>query len=213
LHPGWTAIACQDFEGSFPGAWVVGDNDGTANGEYYWAKSNCRAFAGSYSGWAVGGGANGSKLACGANYPNNAMSGMIYGPFSLADASAADLSFQLWLNTNVQAGDGLCSFASIDYPPSPGNDTHWYAGGNYGCITGTTGGGWIPQTLDLSNIITLGNLLGQSHVSISIWFLTVNSTTYPEGAYVDNVVVKKLTSGSAGQAASAANPTSREAAN
>jgi hypothetical protein len=53
---GWVTLASEDFEGSFPGSWRVRDNDGTINGEYYWAKKSCRPYAGSYSGWAVGGG-------------------------------------------------------------------------------------------------------------------------------------------------------------
>ena len=97
----WTTIVSTDFEGTWPGPWqLAGGNDPTA-GQHFWGKRNCVAFAGSYSGWGVGGGAQGSALGCGANYPDNAISWMVYGPFSLTDASAAELQFKLWSNTEA----------------------------------------------------------------------------------------------------------------
>lgn len=77
--PGWVTIASQNFEGTFPGAWAVFDDNGANYGEYYWGKRTCRPYAGSYSGWGVGGGAQGSALSCGSNYPHNAASWMVYG--------------------------------------------------------------------------------------------------------------------------------------
>jgi inhibitor of cysteine peptidase len=91
----WANIMTEDFEGSFPGPWDVFDSV-SGYGEYYWAKRNCRPHSGSYSGWGVGGGANGSSLSCGANYPDNAKSWMIYGPFDLSSASDAELLFWRW---------------------------------------------------------------------------------------------------------------------
>ncbi|MEA3441561.1 MAG: hypothetical protein U9R58_14910, partial [Chloroflexota bacterium] len=55
---GWVTIMSEDFEGDFPGSWTVVDNNG--GDEYYWNKRNCRPYQGSNSGWAVGGGADGS---------------------------------------------------------------------------------------------------------------------------------------------------------
>ena len=59
---GWTTIVSTDFEGAWPGAWIVSDESSTDGEEYYWGQRNCRAYAGSYSGWGVGGGAQGSGL-------------------------------------------------------------------------------------------------------------------------------------------------------
>ena len=148
---GWITIVSTDFEGTWPGPWDVSDNDGATGGEYYWGKRNCRAYAGSYSGWGVGGGAQGSGLGCSANYPNDASSWMEYGPFSLSNTTAADLRFKLWTNSEIDI-DGVCGLASID------GTNYW---GN--CISGNTGG-WIDRVLDLSNVYTLGNLLGQPNV-------------------------------------------------
>jgi photosystem II stability/assembly factor-like uncharacterized protein len=177
LLPSWTVITSQDFEGAFPGGWQVSD-DYPGYGEYYWGKRNCRPYAGSYSGWAVGGGANGSSLGCGSNYPNYAESWMDYGPFSLAGATAAELRFKLWLNSELNY-DWFCVIASP-------NGTDW----DGPCISGSTGG-WVDRVLNLANVPTFGNLLGDSSVWVSLGFFSDGSVTRPEGAYVDNIVLRK----------------------
>jgi hypothetical protein len=179
----WITIVSEDFEGSFPGSWLVFDNDGTTNGEYDWAKRNCKPYAGSYSGWAIGGGANGAGLSCGSTYTNNVSSWMVYGPFSLADATAADLKFKLWLNSEPRF-DGFWGTASI-------NGANFYGTP----ISGTTGGSWVDQVVDLTNVPVLGNLVGQSNVWVGLIFASDLSITYPEGAYVDNIVLRKCTGG------------------
>ena len=179
---GWTTLVSTDFEGTWPGPWDVSDNDGAAGGEYYWGKRNCRAYSGSSSGWGVGAGAQGSALGCGANYPDNADSWMTYGPFSLANTTAADLRFKLWTYSESDY-DKVCRFASID------GVNYW---GN--CISGSTGG-WIDSVMDLSNVYTLGNLLGQPNVWIAIVFSSDSATTFAEGGYVDDIVLRKCPSG------------------
>jgi len=179
----WTTIASQDFEGSFPGQWEV-----LANGEHKWGKRSCRAYAGTGGGWAVGGGADGSSLNCGASYPNDARSWLVYGPFSLADATAADLTFKLWLNTesdlsNPGKHDDLCRMASVDGQSFYGS-----------CTAGYTGG-WIDRSLDLATlqIPGVGSPLGKPYVWVALVFVSDSSITHPEGAYVDDVVVRKCT--------------------
>ena len=179
---GWTTIVSTDFEGTWPGPWVVYDDDGSTSGEYYWGKRNCRAYAGSFSGWGVGAGAQGSGLGCGANYPNSAVSWMRYGPFSLSSTTAADLKFKLWLNSETTY-DRVCRFASID------GVNYWGT-----CTSGNTSG-WTDKVLDLSNVYTLGNLLGQPSVWIALVFYSDSSTNYAEGGYVDNIVLRKCPSG------------------
>jgi hypothetical protein len=167
----------QTFEGSFPGVWDVFDNDGATNGEYFWAKRNCRANGGTYSGWGVGGGADGTALSCGDNYPNNADSWMVYGPFSLVGATAAELNFDLWLNTEF-GFDEVCRLASTD-------------GTNFdGPCTYGSSAGWITRTLNLSSY------LGQSNVWIALEFYSDASNVMTEGGYVDNIVLRKCTAGS-----------------
>ena len=78
--PTWVMLQSEDFEGAFPSGWTVFDNSGSQNSQYLWGKRACRPFAGGFSGWAVGGGASGSSLPCGSNYPNNADAWMVGGP-------------------------------------------------------------------------------------------------------------------------------------
>ena len=147
-----------------------------------WAQRPCLPFQGQNSAWAIGGGANGSGLACGAMYPNGAKSWMIYGPFSLQGMTAAELRFMLWLNTQPQA-DGVCHMASVD-------------GVNFGgtCTAGNSLG-WIERRLDFRNVPNLGNLVGSPQVWIGISFLSNDSVSYPQGAFVDNVILNKCLSG------------------
>lgn len=177
---GWTTILSEDFEGSFPGSWEAQDHQ-SGYGEYYWGKRNCRAFQGSYSGWAVGGGMDGSSLACGSDYPDYADSWMVYGPFSLQGATAAELQFKLWLDSE----------SGYDY-------AFWGASTNgadfYGLGVSGYSGGWVDRLLDLSDVYTLGNLLGEPEVWIALVFQTDGDTHYTEGAYVDNVVLRKYLS-------------------
>jgi photosystem II stability/assembly factor-like uncharacterized protein len=176
--PAWTVITSQDFEGAFPGPWQVFD-DYPGYGEYYWGKRSCRPYAGSYSGWAVGGGANGAALSCGSNYPNYARSWMVYGPFSLVGATAAEMRFKLWIRTELNY-DGVCWLASVDGTNFSGT-----------CATGTAG--WHDRVLNLANVPNLGNLLGRSSVWVALVFASDSSITYAEGAYVDNIVLRKCT--------------------
>lgn len=177
----WTNITTENFESTFPRAgWTVNDY-ASGYGVYYWGKRTCRPASGSYSGWAVGAGANGSGLSCGANYPNNAFSWLIYGPFSLVGATDAELLFDYWTNSELNF-DELFVGASID-----GNQF-------YGPSASGNSGGWDSYTFDLTNVGTLGNLLGRSSVWIAFVFDTDASVTYPEGVYVDNIVLRKMTS-------------------
>jgi len=157
--------------------WTVFGSNG-----YQWAKRSCRPYAGGFSGWAVGGGSNGAGLSCGSSYPNSASSLMIYGPFSLVGATDADMLYKLWLNSEL-GYDRFCTYASID-------NTNFYGT----CYSGNSSG-WTDRNFDLTNVYTLGNLLGRPQVWIAFRFYSDSSITLPEGAYVDNIVLRKCTSG------------------
>lgn len=174
--PGWITIASQNFEGTFPGDWQVWDDNGSNYGEYYWGKRNCRPYAGSYSGWGVGGGAQGTALSCGSNYPHNARSWMAYGPFDLRDAAAGDMRFKIWLST--EAGDEVFWGVSV-------NGTEYYG---YGWSTQT--GGWVEQTIDFTSVPTLTNVLGRGSVWVALVFVSDGAGNRAEGVYVDNVEVR-----------------------
>ena len=111
---------------------------------------------------------------------------MIYGPFSLVNATDAEMLFDYWVKSELNY-DRLFVGASID-----GNNF-------YGSSVSGDTGGWGSGNLDLTNVYTLGNLLGQPSVWIAFIFATDYSVTYPEGAYVDNIVLHKRTGSMAGQ--------------
>jgi hypothetical protein len=168
-------ILQEYFEGDFPSSgWTLGDETG---GAYQWGKHSCRAYEGSYSAWAVGGGSSGSGLLCGADYPNASRTWMDYGPFSLADATTAEMQFMFWANTESNY-DWLCWGASTD-------------GANFDltCKSGTSGG-WLDEIFDLSYY------LGDSQVWITFEFESDSSVSFSEGAYVDNVEIRKCTGSS-----------------
>jgi hypothetical protein len=181
----WTIIVNDGFEGSFPGVWTVSD-DQPGYGEYYWGKRNCNPFLGSYSAWAVGGGADGGSLPCSSNYPSNAISWMIYGPFSLADATDAEMLFEVWVNTEPASPpdiyDAVCWMASINGINFSGD-----------CMYGDSSG-WVDQVLDLTNVTDLGDLTGQPNVWVAFYFFSDGSLEYVEGAFVDAVLLRKCTS-------------------
>jgi uncharacterized protein YkwD len=182
--PGWQTIVSEDFEGTFPGAWRLSDT-GSSGGEYLWARTPCEWYAGSWGGWAVGGGANGLAPSCGSTYPHNVMSWMIYGPFSLADASQADFKAQLWLNLPTDFSDYVFMAASVN-------------GSNFsGYQYADDSGSWGQATLDLANVPTLGDLTGRSAVWIALVFSSDGSVSYADGAHADNIVVRKYVTAAA----------------
>jgi hypothetical protein len=172
----WTVIMSDDFEGNFPGPWQL-----WKYGAYDWGKRTCRPSTGGHSAWAIGG----SGAGCGSNYPDYISSWMYHGPFSLSDATAAQVKFDAWSKTEPQY-DRFCIMAST-------NDDQYYGT----CWTGEWST-WRSLTFDLSNVYTLGDLRGKPQVWIAFIFDTDESNNFAEGAYVDNVVVRKCTTGSCG---------------
>jgi hypothetical protein len=107
---------------------------------------------------------------------------MIYGPFSLADATDAELSFKLWLNSE-NGDDSIAWLASKD-----GASFRGYA------MSGSTGG-WVEQVFDLTAVDGLGDLTGESQVWIAFRFQSDGSTNMAEGAHLDDIVLRKATTG------------------
>lgn len=172
-HAGpWTYLLNEHFEGAWPSAgWTVFDiNDGP----YVWGKSSCRADSGQFSLWPFGAGS--PALPCGANYRDNALITVTYGPFSLVGAQQATFALRLWLLTADT--DRVCRMASLNGNVFSGL-----------CTSGDSHGAFIDQTLDLSNVYHIGDLRGFGSVWVAIEFVSDSSGNLPEGAYVDNVVV------------------------
>jgi hypothetical protein len=190
----WTTIMQEDFEDSFPtGLWRTYDADGATNGEYYWDDTlgRSRDFPlESWSAWCADGGADGSNLYWLVdNYPNNMRSWMVYGPFSLSDATYAELSFWFWAKTEYCSPnpcDYFAVYASIDGRSFWGT-RYW------GDWTSTPGNddGWIHKTFDLTDVYGLGDLTGQSRVWIAFYFHSDGSVT-DQGVFIDDIVLRKI---------------------
>ena len=176
LSSTWTNVMSEGFEGDFPASeWLRVP----VPAAYVWGKRDCEAHSGSYSAMAHGGGATGSAAICGTEYPPDiARDWLIYGPFSLQGATAAELTFWLKLNTTSE-NDYLSYLASTD------GETF------YGMTVYGTTNGWesVDPVLDLGSIPGLGSALGKDNVWIAFAF-TSDGSGSGQGAFVDDVVVR-----------------------
>lgn len=78
----------------------------------------------------------------------------------------------------------------------------------YGTCTSGSPAGWLDQTLDLSAVPnpspTPYDYRGQPNVWIALIFTSSGGTNYAEGAYVDNIVLRKCPGGTCTASAPAA---------
>ena len=168
-------IKGEDFEGAFP-------NDWTLYGSPTWDPESYRAYSGSRSGYCLG-----SSIDPPGPYASNASSWMVYGPFSLSDAIDARFDLQAWVETETSY-DYLFIGASVD-------GSQFYGMKRSGGWASASGGdGWMNVALDLKRVPTLGDLTGETEVWVGLYFHTDNIYNL-EGAYVDDIVVEKITGG------------------
>ena len=185
----WITVMEEGFETEPGPLWQFRDDNGAIGGAYQWGRRDCQPFpvtGGSYSAWAVGGGADGANLTCGDAYPDNVQTTMIYGPFSLADAEMAQVRFKLRYD-QVLSGDDFCWFASD--APLLSNAT--VAGGL--CLNAQPTG-WTTLYLDLGDLDLSAqglSVLGKPEVWVAFRF-TSNATGHASpGTFIDDVVIRK----------------------
>jgi PKD repeat protein len=168
------SIAYEGFEGLFPGpGWSLFDTSSDGF-ERLWGDVNVLPFAGGWSGWPGGRGADALDPFT-FRYANDMDSWLIYGPFDLSDAATAETTFQLWRAIEPNF-DYLAFLISTD-----GSlffeQTRWdgYAD-------------WIPvqQRLD--------DYLGQPAVWVAWYFHTDFSVT-DVGPFVDEITITKFVDG------------------
>jgi pseudomonalisin len=170
---GSTVTILQDsFEGSFPGNWQAYSNSGTAA---FWGTSTYRYYDGSHSVYCAGAGSQ--QAPTGGPYPANMNAWMKFGPFSLADATAASASFAYWLQTESQH-DYFKWMVSID-----GQNFHGYQ------VSGNNSA-WQTTTLDFADTNLGITVIGQPQVWFAFIF-TSDATNQYEGAYVDALTIRK----------------------
>ncbi len=160
-------------------------------GTYFWDIRKCRAYSGEQSAWAYGGGDDGELLPCGAPYPDAYTLGTIMYqamPINLKYVSKGEYSAKVW--TNLAPDDEVCLKVAVIEGENCQHEYGGPLGDYYGvCRTGVTNG-WEDLTLDLTNVPTLGNVLGQESVCVQVAFQANAGDSRPEGAYVEDVSMR-----------------------
>lgn len=175
---GWQTILGDDLNTDLS-QWL-------AEGDPTWGQTECRSNSAPASAWPAASG-DGAATACRDDYPPDLDSWLIYGPFALSDATAAEVTFDYWLQTE-QNYDHLKWLASTDFK-------HFY-----GFKQSGSNDGWTTRTFDLSDVPQLGDLRGESQVWFAFVFESDNSVG-DAGAFVDDVTIRKYVGGSPEQAA------------
>jgi PKD repeat protein len=166
-------IFADGFEGSLSPDWELWHRPGAASA--WWGKSTYRKAAGSYSVYCAGSGA--AAPPAGGPYPANMEGWMIYGPFSLVDATGALVSFKYWMN-NHDANDKLQYFVSL-------NDSAYW-----GMETAQQALTWQTINFDLGDPHLQVHPLGQPQVWLALIFIS-DGSGQSEGAYVDSLAITK----------------------
>ncbi|MFH1382973.1 MAG: matrixin family metalloprotease [Chloroflexota bacterium] len=169
--PGWQTIMTEGFEGAFPTGWYLYGNPS-------WGKDDFKPYTGLYSGWPAGVGTGAVDPAV-SNYLNSMNAWMVYGPFDLSDAGAAELSFFRWIKTEA-TNDKLGVYLSTTNGTSGFYGYVWSGQRNY----------WYQNILDLRDWYYLGNLCGQSQVWVALVFQS-NASVVDQGVFLDDISLRK----------------------
>lgn len=169
-HLAMQDLFTETFEGVFPGSnWLL-------TGTPTWSDTSYDAHGGSWSGWCAA-----SVEWPEEGYVDNMNAWMVYGPFSLADATNAAVNF--WYKNYSET--------SCDY-------FGWYVSTDdinfYGLRVTGNQNSWREQTFYLTNVYTLGNLCGKNEVWLAFIFTSDSSIagTYGyTGAFVDDISLRK----------------------
>jgi hypothetical protein len=168
----WETILSDSFESDVLSNWVADYPNGAS--PVTWGTTQCRSYAGNSSAWIMGS----IHPGCGSAYQSNMEAWMVYGPFSLRGAIAADVTFRYWINTESNV-DKLAIGVSTD-------------GYNFdGSSTSGSSNGWRQSTFDLNRPYgPAPNSAGSSSVWIAFVFSSDSANNAVEGAYVDDVLVR-----------------------
>lgn len=180
----WVTLTSENFEGSFPqDGWTRLDNSIYDGGVYEIGKRTCAVYNGSYSGWMIGGGAQGSALPCGSNYLDGHDSWFVYGPFSTLGATAAQLDYYFYANTELNYD--FLRVLVTDYNDGYYDPADWNGNEYTGSYT------WQSGTLDLDLPLCQGgtaSCLGRPNMYVAFNFYSDPLMVHVlYGALIDNV--------------------------
>lgn len=179
LLAGWVTIKSENFDGAWPNTWQVEGTHGDP--VITWGPTTYSSVVPRSSPKTAG--SQCSVINPAEEWPYSPESGYLecwltYGPFSLADATDARLTFytKYWLG----GGDSLWWVASVD-------DIDYYGSS----VTGGSASSWTKKTLDLKAVDTLGNLCGQSAVYVAILCQWDAVQNYVDGPFIDDLLLEK----------------------
>jgi hypothetical protein len=161
----WTILLVEDFEDGQP----CGPCKILGNPTWSPARGNARH--GAWSAYSAGGGLGAVQPP--GPYPNDMRAWMIFGPFDLSQATAAELEFSYWLQLGPKQ-DRLFWGVSRD-------------GTYHGESASGDSGGWRHATVDLSR--AYGGFLGEPQVWIGFEFRS-DERAAGEGAYIDHITLR-----------------------
>lgn len=174
-------LLADDFESGLS-KWRLGNTSGAS--ATAWGVVSCKTAGGNGAVWCAAGG-SAPQTPC-TQYAANQGTFLVAGPFSLADTTDGTWDFDLW--TDIDDGGNAADPTDVVYWLWSLDGTHYYGFGSSGATTG-----WEHVTFKMTDM-TVDNdapILGQSEVYFAFLFMS-DATTQKEGAYIDNVVIKKV---------------------
>lgn len=160
----WRTIMNQRFESSFPVPnWAVRDYNGSVGGTAYWDDEPTRGHAGFWS----------AHPADAATYADQANTWMRYGPFSLAGARDARMTFWRWMDT-----EPIYDLFSWGYSCTGLTGFHETSASGHS-------GAWVQVTQALKPCA------GRPEVYVIFRFMSDVNTAGP-GVWVDDILIQKF---------------------
>lgn len=155
----------EDFEGAFPGPWVL-----SSSGSTYWDDVTMRKHEHRGSSW----GGHGTGYTT--TYPASVYNSMTFGPFSTVGYSSGEVNFYLWRDMPDDA-DCFVFWASTD--------NSYFTGTRYWTNDKT----WFRVTQNLATFYG-GNYMNKPQVWFRFTFYSDSDATVGEGAYIDDPSIK-----------------------
>jgi M6 family metalloprotease-like protein len=184
-NTGGITLLSDDFEGQFPGNWKVYGVQGHTGGAM-WGTVSCKTDGGSGAAWCAASGSE-AQPPC-SQYIQDQGTFLIFGPFDMSDAVDGTLDFDTWYDINdggnpATATDYLAWLFSTDGSSFSAGDG----------VTGTSNG-WEHISAKLSQLLFSDgtSAVGKPQVWLGFVFVSSPTTTPQGGAYIDNVVLKKV---------------------
>jgi putative hemolysin len=163
-----TILFSEDFEGSWPGNWTVGDWN-NYSGEDYWGQSDYRAYSGNFSAYC----ANVSDVS--GQYYDNYTDAYMVRDVNISGYDLATLSYKYWLKS-----ESCCDHL---YPGYFDGSWHW---GQY--HTGDSSG-WASATIEVPATATQVGFLFHSDSSVTYEGAYIDDVVLTGGSYAPDPYV------------------------